>query len=76
MKKKIKLTDLKVQSFVTALTEQEKAIAKGGEFTDALSNIPFTFSVCAISVCQIGATCTPYAVTKFDTCEFCTKPKN
>jgi len=36
MKKKIKLADLKVQSFVTALTEEEKVIARGGDEIDRI----------------------------------------
>lgn len=73
MKKRIKLTDLKVQSFVTALTQEEKLIAKGGDEMGFNDLIPQTFSICGISVCQMGTVCTQIAETKMLTCILCKK---
>lgn len=39
MKKKVKLTGLQVQSFVTALTDDEKQMAKGGDLWDAVTGV-------------------------------------
>ena len=81
MNKKIKLTDLKVKSFVTALSEEEKAIAKGGAFTDILGdNVPQSISICpqggANSMCKVGSICAPFQLTKYLTCEYCSKGPN
>lgn len=75
MKKKIKLTDLKVQSFVTALTEEEKHIARGGDYLDeVMAGIPQTFSICGFTICQMGTVCTQVVETRLYTCIYC-KPK-
>ncbi|HEX4887714.1 MAG TPA: pinensin family lanthipeptide [Luteibaculaceae bacterium] len=78
MKKKIKLTDLKVQSFVTALSEEEKVLAVGGEAaaptTTTLQTPNQTFSLCGYSACQMGTICTRIHETKLLTCIYC-KPK-
>ena len=75
MKKKIKLADLKVQSFVTALTEEEKMIARGGEEAYNLFEIPKTVSLCGFSICQMGTVCTIIHETQLATCVLC-RPKN
>jgi len=75
MKKKIKLADLKVQSFVTALTEEEKVIARGGDEIDRILEIPKTVSLCGFSICQMGTVCTFIHETQLVTCIYC-KPKN
>lgn len=59
MKKKLKLNDLKVQSFITALSEHEKLAGKGGEILDVIGEIPQTQSICLIT-CGVGMICTIY----------------
>ncbi len=75
MKKKIKLTDLKVQSFVTALTAEEKMIARGGAEDGSVLEVPKTVSLCGFSICQMGTVCTIIHETQLATCVLC-KPKN
>ncbi len=75
MKKKIKLENLKVQSFVTALSEEERLIAKGGYIGEEVFDaIPKTMSLCGFSICQMGTVCTIIHETQLATCIYC-KPK-
>ncbi len=58
MKKKIKLTALKVESFVTALSEEEKALAKGGEGYITTAPVSQTPSVTGCGTyCKFNGTC-------------------
>ncbi len=66
MPKKIKLSTLRVTSFLTSLQEDEKAKIKGGSETIE------TIYPCEISAPQIICNTDPYA----HTCGFCTKTCN
>ena len=66
-KLKLKLKDIKIQSFITSLDNEEKEKVKGGISGAAC---PYTY-VCATRICTAAGICT-FVCNPWDTAPYCT----